>query len=97
MPEPKTEYDYGAYCGLYCGSCAILLANERGVAEKLLENEKAAAYTVDDLTCHGCRTDVVATWCPDCEMRLCARRRGVAWTARNRLITRYGNKSACDF
>ena len=37
MPEPKTEYDYGAYCGLYCGACAILLANERGVAEKLLE------------------------------------------------------------
>ena len=30
MPQPKSEYDYGAYCGLYCGACAVLLANERG-------------------------------------------------------------------
>jgi hypothetical protein len=79
MPEPKTEYDYGAYCGLYCGACALMVANERGAVEKLLENEEAAGYTVADLTCRGCRTDVVARWCAECEMRLCARRRGVAF------------------
>lgn len=81
MPEAKSEYDYGAYCGLYCGACAILLANERGEVDKLLENEEAAAYTVEQLTCRGCRTDVRACFCEDCEMRLCASARGVPYCA----------------
>jgi hypothetical protein len=58
MPHPKSEYDYGAYCGLYCGACAILVATERGEVEKLPGKEEAAAYTVERLTCRGCRTDV---------------------------------------
>jgi len=73
------EFDYGAYCGLYCGACAVLVATERGGVEKLLENEEAAAYTVEELTCRGCKTDVLACFCADCEMRLCARERGVAF------------------
>ena len=32
-----------------------------------------------DLTCRGCRTVVTASWCTDCEMRLCARERGLAF------------------
>lgn len=72
------EFDYGAYCGLYCGACAILVATERGEVEKLLEREDAAGYSAEQLTCYGCRTDVVAQWCADCEMRKCARERGVA-------------------
>lgn len=78
MPPAKSEYDYGAYCGLYCGACALMVANERGAVEKLLENEEPG-YTVADLTCRGCRTDVVARWCADCEMRRCARERAVAF------------------
>ena len=72
MAASGDGYDYGAYCGLYCGACAILLANERGAMEELLANEKAAAYTAEQLTCRGCRADVVACFCVDCEMRLCA-------------------------
>jgi len=56
-----------------------LVANERGEVEKLLENEEAAEYTVEQLTCRGCKTDVPACFCADCEMRLCARERGVAF------------------
>ena len=73
------EFDYGAYCGLYCGACAILVATERGEVEKLLEREEAAGYTVEQLTCRGCRTDVLACFCADCEMLKCARERGVAY------------------
>lgn len=76
-----SEFDYGAYCGLYCGACAILVATESNEVEKLLEREEAAGYTVEQLTCHGCRTDVLACFCADCEMRLCARERGVAFCA----------------
>jgi hypothetical protein len=56
-----------------------MVATERGEVEKLLEKEEAAEYTVEQLTCRGCRTDVTASWCTDCEMRLCARDRGVAF------------------
>ncbi len=54
-----------------------MAATERGEVEKLLAHEEPG-YTVADLTCRGCRTDVVARWCADCEMRLCARAKGVA-------------------
>ena len=79
MAERETNFNYGAYCGLYCGACAILVATERGEVEKLLEKEEAAAYTVEQLTCHGCKTDVLACFCADCEMRRCARERGLAF------------------
>ncbi len=78
MAEPETNVDYAAYCGLYCGACAALVATERGAVEKLLEHEEPG-YTVDDLTCRGCRTDVTACFCTDCEMRRCAREKGVAF------------------
>jgi hypothetical protein len=78
MPHGQEGYDYGAYCGLYCGACALLLANERGTVAELLELEEPG-YTVEDLTCRGCRTDVVARWCAECEMRRCARERAVAF------------------
>jgi len=79
MAEAREDYDYGAYCGLYCGACAILVANERDELEQLLAREDAAQYDADDLTCRGCRTEVTACFCADCEMRACARERGVAF------------------
>ncbi len=79
MAARENNLNYGAYCGLYCGACAIMVATERDEVEKLLEKEEAAEYTVEQLTCRGCRTDVTACWCADCEMRLCARDRGVAF------------------
>ncbi|MGD8719459.1 MAG: DUF3795 domain-containing protein [Candidatus Zixiibacteriota bacterium] len=70
---------YGAYCGLYCGACWELVATERGEVEKLREDAESAAYTAEQLSCRGCRTDVVAFFCLDCEMRSCAQERGVAF------------------
>jgi len=78
MGEAESEFDYGAYCGLYCGACEALAATECGDVEKLLEHEEPG-YTVRDLTCRGCRTDVTACFCTDCEMRRCAREKGVAF------------------
>jgi predicted RNA-binding Zn-ribbon protein involved in translation (DUF1610 family) len=79
MAEPEDGYDYGAYCGLYCGACAILLASERGEVEKLLAYEEDATCTAEQLSCRGCRTEIVAYFCADCEMRRCAGERGVPY------------------
>ena len=66
----KTIYD--SYCGLYCGACPILLANERGEVEK-----RAAEGGVEPevLLCSGCKSETIAVFCTDCEMRQCARDR----------------------
>jgi hypothetical protein len=68
------EYVYDAYCGLYCGACHILIANEAGNLA-----ERAAAWNQDAaaLVCRGCKAEIVAAHCADCEMRRCARARAL--------------------
>jgi hypothetical protein len=65
---------YATYCGLYCGACPILAANERGEVEK-----RAAEGGVkpEVLRCLGCKSETIAVFCVDCEMRQCARDRGI--------------------
>lgn len=67
----KPRYD--SYCGIYCGACPILAANEKGVVE-----EKAGDWELDakDIVCRGCKSKTLAAYCKDCVMRLCARDRG---------------------
>lgn len=62
------------YCGLYCGGCAILLANREGTVEEIA---RAEGVQPEELRCHGCKTEVVATFCTDCYMKECAERRGI--------------------
>jgi hypothetical protein len=65
---------YDSYCGLYCGACPVLSANERGDVEKRAAEWKMSP---EELRCWGCKTDVTAVFCTDCEIRRCARERGV--------------------
>jgi len=61
---------YDSYCGLYCGACDTLMANEQGCAATLAREWKR---TVAELQCHGCKSSVNAVFCRNCEMRRCAR------------------------
>ncbi|HUT98453.1 MAG TPA: DUF3795 domain-containing protein [bacterium] len=65
---------YDTYCGLYCGACPVVLANERGNVE-----QRAAEWGMkpEELACFGCRSQTTAVFCTDCGMRLCARNRGI--------------------
>ncbi len=67
-------FRYDSYCGLYCGACDTLLANERGGVERLA---REWGRTVAELTCHGCKTSVTAVFCSRCQLRSCAHGRGV--------------------
>ena len=60
---------YDAYCGLYCGACEILLANELGrIKEKVQEwNMK-----LNDVKCFGCKTEQNSIYCVDCYFKKCA-------------------------
>jgi len=65
---------YDTYCGLYCGACPVLLANETGTVER-----RAVEWNMKpgELRCLGCRSEMTAVFCTDCVIRPCARDRGI--------------------
>lgn len=65
---------YDTYCGLYCGACDTLLANEQDRVGLLARRWKMSA---EALTCRGCKSGVASVWCTKCEIRRCAMARGV--------------------
>ena len=71
----KVRYD--SHCGLNCGACPVGRANEMDDAEAIKKYAEDWGTTVEALSCTGCKTDVTAKYCTDCEMRLCARSRGL--------------------
>jgi hypothetical protein len=73
-----------AYCGIDCTTCEEYLATEEGASEGCVE---LLAYwkceypdiTYDEVTCYGCREAGARLFflCEKCEIRRCARQRGV--------------------
>ena len=56
-----------SYCGLDCGGCPIFRAMEAGNRQYF---EKAAAQWGTqpvNLMCTGCKTEMIATYCVNCE------------------------------
>lgn len=70
-----TRYD--TYCGLNCGACPVGIANEREDDNWIRKMAKDWGRNTEDLRCNGCKANVNATFCMDCQMRLCARNKGV--------------------
>ena len=82
--------DFVAPCGLYCGVCAIYIANrdnnhkfkeslvglyKGGVTGKsTLPNSEN--LSTEDIRCHGCLSDDLFIHCKHCEIRACTRERG---------------------
>lgn len=60
---------YDSYCGLYCGACEVLLANERGLLEEKAKKWKVKA---EEIKCNGCKSDVLSKYCLDCKIKSCA-------------------------
>jgi len=79
-------------CGLYCGVCAILIAH-RDRNQKFKEGlvrlyqggvpgkgalPNCERLTTEDIRCSGCRSDDRFMHCRQCEIRDCAKRKGIA-------------------
>lgn len=65
------------YCGLNCGACPVGMANDRGDLEELKRMAGEWGRTLDDLRCNGCKSDVTATFCTECDMRRSAQSKGL--------------------
>lgn len=71
------EFVYDTYCGLNCGACRTLIANEEKDEQWLADAAEKRGRTLEEMHCHGCKTDVTAVYCRNCGMRICAREKGL--------------------
>ena len=79
-----------APCGLYCGVCAIYMAdrdNNLKFKERLVDVYKgnilgkgklkgSENLSVEDIKCKGCLSDDVFMYCERCEIKNCTREKG---------------------
>jgi predicted RNA-binding Zn-ribbon protein involved in translation (DUF1610 family) len=82
--------DFISPCGLYCGVCAIHIAdrdNNTKLKEKLVNLYKGGtpglgtlpnseSLTVDDIRCSGCLSDEQFMHCRQCEIKDCVNEKG---------------------
>ncbi len=77
------EVLHDSYCGLYCGACEILnlfkVSEEMGRTAEWDELPGPLRYNIReaDIICRGCRSDTVFAGCRGCQVRECARDKGV--------------------
>jgi hypothetical protein len=86
-----------AYCGIVCSECPAYIATQTDDDAK--RKETAEQWTKqfghemkpEDINCDGCNTDTdrIVNYCAICEIRLCARERGLVSCA-------YCDDYACD-
>ena len=60
---------FDSYCGLYCGACGILIANEK---DNLKELAHKCNCTEEELHCSGCKTEINSKYCRKCTIKSCA-------------------------
>lgn len=76
--------DYLAPCGLYCGVCAIQIAereNNQKFKEALVHVYKgkipgSSQLTAADIHCRGCLSDDLFFHCTQCSIRTCTKEKG---------------------
>ena len=72
--EQKKEVS--AVCGLFCPACTVFIGTQEdpGRIEMIT---KRSDYTVEDLTCDGCRSARRSKYCRTCKMLKCSEEKGV--------------------
>ena len=80
--------DLIAYCGLDCAKCDAYQATQdddielkKKTAERW-SKELDTAFSIDDITCDGCKSERVSGWCLRiCKIRPCAENKGISTCA----------------
>lgn len=78
------DFQYGSYCGLYCGACDIMHQFRKGQQTGRSPRWEDLPTTMQNhlpvpkdspIVCYGCKSDVVFYGCGKCPIRKCARGR----------------------
>ncbi|MBN2383365.1 DUF3795 domain-containing protein [bacterium] len=70
------KFRYDTVCGLYCGACKAVMANQTGTVEALAQEWEIKPA---ELVCHGCKTETIAAFCQDCTFRECVNNKGLEY------------------
>jgi len=57
------------YCGLFCGGCPVY--------QGTMSNKPLLTENGDPLLCNGCESDRTTTWCTDCNIKICCRKKNI--------------------
>lgn len=77
------EFAPDSYCGLFCGACEIMSAYRRSLRTGIPPAWEDLPETLRDnigeaeIRCRGCKSDTVFSGCARCDVRACARKKGV--------------------
>ena len=76
MTTLKPDQSLAAVCGLFCPACTFYIGStaDRGRLERLAERMQRP---VEEIECHGCRSDRVTFYCRTCKMVECAAEKGL--------------------
>ena len=64
-----------SYCGIFCGSCSVLMHGATGRADGFVAC--LGSVPKGELACNGCKSDSLYAGCRVCSFRDCARAKGV--------------------
>jgi hypothetical protein len=77
-PQP-TPFRADSYCGLYCGACEVFNLYREGLEERVPANWedlpqqlKNVIPPTSEISCTGCKTDLLSPGCQACVIRICA-------------------------
>jgi hypothetical protein len=77
MDPRKPDKKLAAVCGLFCASCSLYIGTAED-PERLKALSARFQIPVEELLCHGCRSEKRAFFCRDiCKMTKCAAAKGV--------------------
>ena len=77
--DRENDASLAADCGAYCGASPVYRARAEQDLPRLEALARSLGTTTDRLMCTGCRTPAAFCFGGDCEIKLCAQKRGVAF------------------
>jgi hypothetical protein len=75
--------DYVAYCGLKCNKCHAFIATQNNDIAAIKEiaqrwgQQDNQNYSIEDIRCNGCRSNVLNKHCYRCNIRSCGVEKGL--------------------
>ncbi len=80
MPVPSANLPTSGVCGMYCRACGLYLGSTEE-PRRLAAFAERSGKPLDEVRCHGCQSDLVASYCRTCKLRNCALGKGLTFCA----------------
>lgn len=76
MTTLQPDKKLAAVCGLFCPSCTYYIGSAADPA-RLKRLAERSGHAIEEIECHGCRSDTVTFYCRSCKMVQCAAEKGL--------------------